>query len=101
MQRLPGSTLAAQLLGGSASGQNAFRGAGAGAGRPAMGGYERPREMAMGPVSLLQLQIGLLASAKDLQSDLRQLASSADTSNSSGLQRVLQDTTLALLRQPD
>ena len=80
---------------------NAFRGAGAGAGRPAMGGYERPREISMGPVSLLQLQIGLLASAKDLQSDLRQLASSADTSNSSGLQRVLQDTTLALLRQPD
>ena len=80
---------------------NAFRGAGAGAGRPAMGGYERPREMTMGPVSLLQLQIGLLASAKDLQSDLRQLASSADTSNSTGLQRVLQDTTLALLRQPD
>ena len=80
---------------------NAFRGAGAGAGRPSMGGYERPREIPMGPVSLLQLQIGLLASAKDLQSDLRQLASSADTSSSSGLQRVLQDTTLALLRQPD
>ena len=78
---------------------NAFRGAGAG--RQSMGGYERPREIAMGPVSLLQLQIGLLASAKDLQSDLRQLASRADTSSSSGLQRVLQDTTLALLRQPD
>ena len=80
---------------------NAFRGAGAGAGRPAMGGYETPREMPMGPVSLLQLQIGLLASAKDLQNDLRQLAGSADTSSSTGLQRVLQDTTLALLRQPD
>ena len=80
---------------------NAFRGAGAGTGRPAMGGYESPREIPMGPVSLLQLQIGLLASAKDLQNDLRQLAGSADTSNSSGLQRVLQDTTLALLRQPD
>lgn len=78
---------------------NAFRGAGTG--RPEMGGYERPREIQMGPVSMLQLQIGLLASAKELQNDLRQLASSADTSNSSGLQRVLQDTTLALLRQPD
>ena len=66
-----------------------------------MGGYERPREIPMGPVSLLQLQIGLLASAKDLQNDLRQLAGSADTSSSTGLQRVLQDTTLALLRQPD
>ena len=80
---------------------NAFRGAGAGAGRPSVGGYETPREMPMGPVSLLQLQIGLLASAKDLQNDLRQLAGSADTSSSTGLQRVLQDTTLALLRQPD
>jgi len=81
---------------------NAFRGGG---GRPVIGGgaggYDSPRDMPMGPVSLLQLQIGLLASAKDLQSDLRSLASSADTSSSSGLQRVLQDTTLALLRQPD
>ena len=33
---------------------NAFRGAGTGAGRPAMGGYESPREIPMGPVSLLQ-----------------------------------------------
>ena len=79
---------------------NAVRGGGGG-GRPAIGGYSAPREMPMGPVSLLQLQIGLLASAKDLQNDLRQLAASADTSSSSGLQRVLQDTTLALLRQPD
>ena len=81
---------------------NAVRGGG---GRPAIGGgvggYDGPREIPMGPVSLLQLQIGLLASAKDLQTDLRALASSADTNSSSGLQRVLQDTTLALLRQPD
>ena len=49
---------------------------------------------------LLQLQIGLLASAKDLQTDLRQLAASGHQ-QPAGLQRVLQDTTLALLRQPD
>jgi len=42
-----------------------------------------------------------LASAKALQQDLRQLAATADTSSSSGLQRVLQETTLALLRQPE
>jgi uncharacterized membrane protein len=54
-----------------------------------------------GPVTIAQLQVGLLASARELQDDLRRLASSADTSTSSGLQRVLQDTTLALLRHPD
>ena len=54
-----------------------------------------------GPVSIAQLQVGLLASARDLQRDLRNLASSSDTSTSSGLQRVLQDSTLALLRHPD
>ncbi len=52
-------------------------------------------------VSLIQFQIGLLASAKDIQVKLRELASSSNTSTSSGLQRVLQDTTLALLRKPE
>ena len=80
---------------------NAVRNGGGG-GAPAIGGgYRAPRELSTGPVSLLQMQIGLLASAKSLQTDLRQLAASADTSSSSGLQRVLQETTLALLRQPD
>ena len=75
---------------------------GSGGGSPAIGGgYRAPRELSTGPVSLLQMQIGLLASAKSLQTDLRQLAASADTSTSSGLQRVLQETTLALLRQPE
>ncbi|MEB3361299.1 MAG: DUF1517 domain-containing protein [Synechococcaceae cyanobacterium] len=54
-----------------------------------------------GPVTMAQLQVGLLASARDLQNDLRRLAASADTSSSAGLQRVLQDTTLALLRNPE
>jgi len=81
---------------------NAFRGGGGGGGGNAVaGGYERPSAISSGPVSLIQLQVGLLASAKNLQSDLRQLAAKADTSNSSGLQRVLQETTLALLRQPE
>ncbi len=52
-------------------------------------------------VSLIQFQIGLLASAKEIQVKLRELASSSDTSTSSGLQRVLQDTTLSLLRKPE
>ena len=52
-------------------------------------------------VSLIQFQIGLLASAKEIQLKLRELASSSITSTSSGLQRVLQDTTLSLLRKPE
>ncbi len=52
-------------------------------------------------INLIQLQIGLLASAKFIQKDLRELASEADTSNSYGLQKVLQETTLSLLRQPE
>ena len=52
-------------------------------------------------VSLIQFQIGLLASAKEIQIKLRELASQANTSTSSGLQRILQDTTLSLLRKPE
>ena len=52
-------------------------------------------------VSLIQFQIGLLASAKEIQVKLRELASDSDTSSSSGLQKVLQDTTLSLLRNPE
>lgn len=52
-------------------------------------------------VSLIQFQIGLLSSAKEIQVKLRELASSANTSTSSGLQRILQDTTLSLLRKPE
>jgi uncharacterized membrane protein len=83
---------------------NAVRGGGGGGGQalPAGvrgGGLDAYRPD--GPVSIAQLQVGLLASARDLQRDLRNLASSSDTSTSSGLQRVLQDSTLALLRHPD
>ncbi len=52
-------------------------------------------------VSLIQFQIGLLASAKEIQVNLRELAASSNTATSSGLQRVLQDTTLSLLRKPE
>ncbi len=52
-------------------------------------------------VSLIQVQMGLLASAKEIQIDLRELAASANTSTNTGLQRVLQESTLALLRKPE
>ena len=84
---------------------NAFRGGGAGgAGQtlPAgMRGGDLDGYRPDGPVAIAQLQVGLLASARELQRDLRSLAASSDTSSSSGLQRVLQDSTLALLRHPD
>jgi uncharacterized membrane protein len=79
---------------------NAIRGGGGGASLPAGRGddYNAPAD---GPVAIAQLQIGLLASARAVQDDLRRLAGSADTSSSSGLQQVLQETTLSLLRQPE
>jgi uncharacterized membrane protein len=79
---------------------NALRGGGGaltdGGGRPLA-----PAPRADGPVTIAQLQVGLLASARDLQADLRRLAATADTTGSAGLQRLLQETSLALLRQPD
>ncbi len=54
-----------------------------------------------GPVSIAQVQVGLLPSAKQLQDDLRRMAATADTSSTSGLQRVLQESTLSLLRNPE
>ena len=52
-------------------------------------------------VSLIQFQIGLLASAKEIQVKLRELASTSNTSTKPGLQKVLEDTTLSLLRKPE
>lgn len=75
---------------------NALRGAGA-AGGSSDTGLVRSEP----PVSVVQLQVGLLASARQLQNDLRALAARSDTSSNSGLQLVLQETTLALLRHPD
>ncbi len=82
---------------------NAVRGGGGG-GQALAGG--RGGDLAYGgrtdgPVTIAQVQVGLLATARDLQTDLRRLASSADTSQAAGLQKALQDTTLALLRHPD
>ncbi|MEM9804726.1 MAG: DUF1517 domain-containing protein [Cyanobacteria bacterium P01_D01_bin.56] len=52
-------------------------------------------------VSVARLQVGLLAKARHLQDDLNQLATSADTSSSAGLTKVLQESTLSLLRHPE
>ena len=52
-------------------------------------------------VSVARLQVGLLAEARGLQADLNQIAQSADTGTSAGLTKVLQETTLALMRNPE
>ena len=76
---------------------NALRGVG---NAPSIGGAAAAPAMPRN-VNMIQVQVGLLASAKSLQEDLRSLATYSDTSSSAGLQRLLQETTLALLRQPD
>lgn len=52
-------------------------------------------------VSVSKVQVGLLSSARGLQSDLDRLAKTADTGSKEGLTEVLQETTLALLRHPE
>ena len=86
---------------------NALRGGGGGLGGGGQalpaglrgGDLDAPRPD--GPVAIAQVQVGLLASARQLQRDLRSLAGTADTGSTAGLQRVLQESTLALLRHPD
>lgn len=51
--------------------------------------------------SVLKLQVGLLGMARSLQRDLNRIAETADTSSSEGLNYVLTETALALLRHPD
>jgi uncharacterized membrane protein len=52
-------------------------------------------------VSVAKVQVGLLAGARSLQQELNQIATRAQTGNSAGLAKVLQETSLALLRHPE
>lgn len=52
-------------------------------------------------VSVSRVQVGLLAQARELQSDLNRIALGANTGSSAGLAQVLQETTLSLLRHPE
>jgi len=69
-----------------------FRNAGIGDGS---GGY------GISQVSVSQVQVGLLANARELQPELNRLALTADTSSASGRATVVQEATLALLRHPE
>ena len=72
----------------------AFRNAGAGED----GGYDG---YGSSQVSVAQVQVGLLANARELQPELNRLALTADTSSASGRATVVQEATLALLRHPE
>lgn len=52
-------------------------------------------------VSLQEVQVGLLAEARELQTELTQLAETADTGSAEGRAQVLQEASLALLRHPE
>ena len=52
-------------------------------------------------VSVSRLQVGLLADARSLQSQLNQIAQKADTNSPQGRAEVLQEASLALLRHPE
>lgn len=54
-----------------------------------------------GKLSVAKVQVGLLSNARTLQRDLERIASRADTSSPRGLHFVLQETVLALMRNPD
>jgi len=53
------------------------------------------------PVTVAKVQVGLLGLAKALKVDLDSIASKVDTSDPRGLHMLLQETVLALLRNPD
>jgi len=52
-------------------------------------------------VTVAKVQIGLLASARELQTDLNRVARTSDTSTNAGLSGLLQESVLALLRHPE
>jgi uncharacterized membrane protein len=52
-------------------------------------------------VSVTRLQIGLLASGRDLQPELNRIAETADTNSPEGRAEILQEASLALLRHPE
>lgn len=59
------------------------------------------RELYNDIVTVSQIQIGLLAGARDLQRDLNALAQQANWGNQESLSELLRETVLALLRSPE
>jgi uncharacterized membrane protein len=64
-------------------------------------GEESVYGTASSKVSVAEVQVGLLANARELQPELNRLALTADTSSAVGRSTVVQEATLALLRHPE
>lgn len=73
---------------------NAFRSSGFGSGGATA--TEAPPQ-----ITVAQVQVGLLSGARSLQTELNTLAQTVDTDSASGRGRLLQETSLALLRNPE
>ncbi|RMG06582.1 MAG: DUF1517 domain-containing protein [Cyanobacteria bacterium J055] len=58
-------------------------------------------ELANDTVTVTQLQVALLAEARDIQAELTDLGLEADLDTPEGLSEFLQETALALLRKPE
>ncbi|WP_159790434.1 DUF1517 domain-containing protein [Sodalinema gerasimenkoae] len=70
--------------------------------RGAIGDGEGGEPQSLNPtVSVAKLQVGLLAQARELQTDLDRIALTANTQSAQGRTQVLQESTLALLRHPE
>jgi len=69
--------------------------------RNAGGGGQQELESDNPPVSVGKIQVGLLATARELQRELNELGLSADTGTPEGRAMLLQEVTLALLRHPE
>jgi uncharacterized membrane protein len=65
------------------------------------GGGQGELESDNPPVSVGKIQVGLLATARELQRELNELGVSADTGTPEGRAMLLQEVTLSLLRHPE
>lgn len=59
------------------------------------------RERSNDTVTVTQVQVAMLASAREVQRDLNRIATELDWSNPEDLQTALKETLLAILRSPD
>jgi uncharacterized membrane protein len=62
--------------------------------------FEDEEDYDNGPMSVVKVQVALLGTARQLQRDLNRMANSVDTSTPRGLHYLLQETVLALRRNP-
>lgn len=69
--------------------------------RVASGGEQEVGYSSNPTISVTRLQVGLLAQARELQTELNHLAETADTESPEARAQVLQEASLALLRHPE